>query len=350
MSNYPLKILSDKELDVLYQLFRMNEANLSKLDKEISKVLLPVNGIMQNGLSYQDFLFKIAKKRNISIPVSLSIPEKEKFLFKEIFKDNFKNLTQQEKQNLEAELTKQAQKEGFNNAEIASISSLATIGAAQLSGFGVYLLASSTVGAITSFVGITLPFAFYTSMSSVISFAIGPAGFLLAAIPLYKSLKDVKSMKDLRGKGLEYLNGAKIVVNGNYELAEMILSYFASMRILKEQAYNHKIEEVKRKVKLTREILGRQQEYLRAEKDKEKVLLAGKLLLKNELLKLQHNTKTKENKLQLEKEIVIIEEKIKQQQHFLKAKEKDISIENSKIAKFNAEIDDILFAKIELLK
>ena len=41
--------------------------------------------------------------------------------------------------------------------------------AAQLSGFGVYLLASTALGAITSTLGLTLPFVAYTTMSSAIS-------------------------------------------------------------------------------------------------------------------------------------------------------------------------------------
>jgi hypothetical protein len=60
---------------------------------------------------------------------------------------------------------------------------LQLLGAAQLSGFGAYLLASNTIGAFTSLVGVSLPFAFYTGMSLVISVVIGHAGLLRAAIP-----------------------------------------------------------------------------------------------------------------------------------------------------------------------
>ena len=48
-------------------------------------------------------------------------------------------------------------------------------------------MASTVVGAITHALGVTLPFAFYTSMSSTISVAIGPLGWgLLAAWGVHK--------------------------------------------------------------------------------------------------------------------------------------------------------------------
>ncbi|MGH9632624.1 MAG: hypothetical protein ACRD7E_30320 [Bryobacteraceae bacterium] len=49
--------------------------------------------------------------------------------------------------------------------------------AAQLSGFGIYLLASSTLAAITAGIGITLPFAAYATMSSIVATVIGPVGW-----------------------------------------------------------------------------------------------------------------------------------------------------------------------------
>jgi hypothetical protein len=113
---------------------------------------------------------------------------------------------------------------GLSSSEISSFTSIATIGASQLSSFGGYLLASSTIGAVTSFVGVTLPFACYTGMSSVISVVIGCVGLLLAAIPLYKTYKDVRSWEDLQNAGANLYNGFKIIATCNYQLAEIIFS------------------------------------------------------------------------------------------------------------------------------
>lgn len=54
----------------------------------------------------------------------------------------------------------------------------AMLGAAHASGFGVYLASTTALGFLTHAAGITLPFIFYSGMSSGIAFVIGPAGWL----------------------------------------------------------------------------------------------------------------------------------------------------------------------------
>jgi uncharacterized protein YaaW (UPF0174 family) len=48
---------------------------------------------------------------------------------------------------------------------------------AKLSGFQIYMLATSAVGALTSGLGITLPFVFYTAMTTGIRVILGPIGW-----------------------------------------------------------------------------------------------------------------------------------------------------------------------------
>ena len=48
---------------------------------------------------------------------------------------------------------------------------------ARLSGMKIYLLATTTVGALTAGIGITLPFAFYTTMTSTLKVLLGPVGW-----------------------------------------------------------------------------------------------------------------------------------------------------------------------------
>ena len=57
------------------------------------------------------------------------------------------------------------------------VAALGAISAAQASGFGVYLLATTTLGAITQSLGITLPFVIYTGLTKAISIIIGPIGW-----------------------------------------------------------------------------------------------------------------------------------------------------------------------------
>ncbi|MCI0748371.1 MAG: hypothetical protein L0Y58_23440 [Verrucomicrobia subdivision 3 bacterium] len=53
--------------------------------------------------------------------------------------------------------------------------------AANLSGFGLYVAASTAVGAIAGVLGVTLPFAAYTGMSSILATVIGPLGWAALA-------------------------------------------------------------------------------------------------------------------------------------------------------------------------
>jgi hypothetical protein len=55
---------------------------------------------------------------------------------------------------------------------------LAALALAQGSGFGIYLGATTALGLVSHAVGVTLPFAIYTGMTSTIAFLIGPVGFL----------------------------------------------------------------------------------------------------------------------------------------------------------------------------
>lgn len=58
---------------------------------------------------------------------------------------------------------------------------------AHLSGFGLYMAASSSLAAITGAIGLTLPFAAYTGLSSILAAATGPAGWaLLALVAIFK--------------------------------------------------------------------------------------------------------------------------------------------------------------------
>ncbi|SRR5579883_1488742 len=52
---------------------------------------------------------------------------------------------------------------------------------AKMSGFGVYLLASTVLGGLTNALGIALPFAIYLGMSQAIAFILGPVGWAALA-------------------------------------------------------------------------------------------------------------------------------------------------------------------------
>lgn len=53
--------------------------------------------------------------------------------------------------------------------------------AAKMSGFGVYLMASTVLGGMMNALGLTLPFAVYMGMSQAIALALGPVGWAALA-------------------------------------------------------------------------------------------------------------------------------------------------------------------------
>jgi uncharacterized protein YaaW (UPF0174 family) len=76
---------------------------------------------------------------------------------------------------------------------------LAALGAAQASGFGIYLGATTALGFVSHAVGVTLPFAVYTGMSSTIAFLIGPVGFLAVGAWLGWNLTNPEWTRITRG-------------------------------------------------------------------------------------------------------------------------------------------------------
>ncbi len=62
--------------------------------------------------------------------------------------------------------------------------------AAQASGFGVYVAASTVLSTLTGALGITLPFAVYTGLSSLVSAAIGPVGWAVLGLWGIKKISD----------------------------------------------------------------------------------------------------------------------------------------------------------------
>lgn len=53
--------------------------------------------------------------------------------------------------------------------------------AGKLSGFQIYLMATTAVGAVSTAIGVTLPFALYTALTSGIKVLLGPVGMLALA-------------------------------------------------------------------------------------------------------------------------------------------------------------------------
>ena len=113
----------------------------------------------------------------------LTTEQMEDELIGHVWKGIREKLTPEQLQQIEAAVREQHTHGGATAKAGGDV--FAALTAAQLSGFGVYLAATTIVGILTHAVGVTLPFAFYTGMTSALNFVIGPEGFaIMAAVVL----------------------------------------------------------------------------------------------------------------------------------------------------------------------
>lgn len=130
---------------------------------------------------YSSVVKQVADK--LDIPYSgVETKTLEVRIARHVFQTVWEKMTPEQKEKMEDELRRMAQKfdKGGELAKSASI--FAALTAAKLSGFGVYLLASTSLGALTGAVGTTLPFIVYTTMSSAIATVLGPVGLIGAGL------------------------------------------------------------------------------------------------------------------------------------------------------------------------
>lgn len=119
---------------------------------------------------------------------------------------------------------------------------------ANLSGFGLYIAASSLVSTLAGAIGLTLPFAFYTGMSSVIARLIGPVAWvalllgggamLVGGVDYKKTVPAVYAIAAIR---------ARLLAERDRELAEL------------NAEQKGQVAEAATKVALLRELLDRMQ-------------------------------------------------------------------------------------------
>ena len=120
--------------------------------------------------------FKIAYTPE-AVPTQLEIA-----IAQAILQKLWEQMTPVQRQAMEEQLRVTAQAFDKTGSVVTGGGIFLTLTAAQLSGFGVYLLASTTLGAMSGTLGLTLPFVVYTSMSRAIAAIIGPVGWIAAGL------------------------------------------------------------------------------------------------------------------------------------------------------------------------
>lgn len=131
---------------------------------------------------YHHMVYKTAKKLKVDSPKKYSTKELEVKISQKVFKKMWNNMTPEQQEEFETKMKEVAKEHGNEKALFANAGVFGALTAAQLSGFGVYMLATTSLGAITGAMGIALPFAAYTTMTSAIAVIIGPVGWIGAGL------------------------------------------------------------------------------------------------------------------------------------------------------------------------
>ena len=242
---YPTKLfpqLSDEQCQIFEKLLNKKRGESFAIEKELTGIIKPFKGLLQKKLSYFEILKKITD--HYKIPTSgtdVKKIEEEILVFK--FQENFDKLSPQEKEKFQQELYKVLESKNLESSQLASLGTVGALALAEMSGMGLFIMASTFVGGLTSILGITLPFAFYTGMSSFLAFVTGPVGWAVGIGALAYSLRN-DNLESITKKFRATLNASQSLVKGNYELASIIVVQICANRIILNQENTKEMEKL----------------------------------------------------------------------------------------------------------
>jgi hypothetical protein len=137
-------------------------------------------------VDYQSLVQWVARKKGVPKEQVQALPtfELEKKIVEKYFEDLWDRLTQEQREELLDTLEKELGKTIPNKGAIVLMSGGAAIAAlgvtVSLTGFAFYTTMSVMIYTIGSILGITFPFAVYTSASRLVAVLPGPVGWILA--------------------------------------------------------------------------------------------------------------------------------------------------------------------------
>lgn len=132
--------------------------------------------------SYRESVGQVADHLEIAYPPYETSVELAVRIAQQVLRTVWEKMTPAQRRQMEEEWQRTAQQFDKGKTLLAGTGIFGALTAAQVSGFGVYLLASTSLGALTGAMGIVLPFAVYTTMSSAIAVIIGPVGWIGAGL------------------------------------------------------------------------------------------------------------------------------------------------------------------------
>lgn len=246
---YPSKLFSQLKNDqrqIFEKLLGKKPGENFDIEKELSNLIKPMRGLMQKQLTYKETLKKITDHYGIRTSnTDVKKIEEEILIFK--FKENFDKLSPEDKARFQQELNKVLESKNLEGSQLASLGTVGALALAELSGMGLFIMASTFVGGLTSLIGVTLPFAFYTGMSSFLAFVTGPVGWAVGIGALAYSLRN-DNFESISNKFKATLKASRSLVQGNYELASIIVIQICANRIILNQEKTKEIESLTSRV------------------------------------------------------------------------------------------------------
>ena len=176
-------------------------------------------------VAYREVLTDVAKK--VGAPTCQSAAtdaEVEAAVVLAVFKSILERATPEQRESLMRELNARQQK--LTRGVGVAAGSLVL---ANLSGFGLYIAASSVLGAVTGALGLTLPFAAYTGMSTVIATVIGPVGWLALAIGAVAVLGGVNYKKTVPAVLAIATARTRLIAEREHEIDELVTEQQGSL-------------------------------------------------------------------------------------------------------------------------
>ena len=117
--------------------------------------------------SYEEILVKVASKHGISRRLFETDEDLERRLIRSVARKSLSIMTPNQRETFEQQMNFAPHVAGVGGIVLA-----------KASGFGIYQMSSTVVGALTAAAGLKLPFLAYMAMSKAIWMAIGPLGWL----------------------------------------------------------------------------------------------------------------------------------------------------------------------------
>jgi uncharacterized protein YaaW (UPF0174 family) len=173
-----LRLKSPDKLEGLAKILGTSNNLESIIDAILKNSQHSITHLLSIEPSYLKIVSQTANKLKIKISTTASPQEIETAIAQKVLTAMWKKMTPEQKERLDEELQKIAQRFDKANVLLGDGSILAILATAQLSGFGIYLAATTALGALTTTLGITLPFTVYTTMTSAIGLIIGPVGWI----------------------------------------------------------------------------------------------------------------------------------------------------------------------------